>query len=145
MLTLCGVFLGLAVAVYGVFLWSNPEIRLAQRALKAKQWDYAKANAEFQSARRIILARLRHPEGAITKGTSQAALDLAVACADRLNQLGGKAFGGEYRTRLRSQLQKQFQREADYWVSADYGLDTLGRDQEPALFAAHHNAATKTH
>ena len=134
---------GAAVAVAGIiivaFIWFSPSYRLARWAKQAQGWDYATANARFIEARKIIVSQLRHPEGHTGQALSDAAFEVVVACADRINQLNGKEHGTAHHERLRKNLLRTFQREADYWVSGEGGIESLGRDQEPALFAAKRN------
>lgn len=118
------------------FTWFRPESRFQRWAKRARGWDYTTAKTRFQEARRVVVSQLRHPDGETTQGMADAAFDLAVACTDRMNELNGKHHGTTVQEKLRRSLLRTFQREADYWVAGEYGLDNLGRDQEPALFAA---------
>ncbi|MEO6023945.1 MAG: hypothetical protein ABIP64_12665 [Burkholderiales bacterium] len=128
-----GVLMGMAVVV---FMWFRPESRFQRWAKQARGWDYMTANTRFQEARRVVVSQLRHPGGETSQSVADAAFDLTVACTDRMNELNGKLHGTDEQGRLRRNLLRTFQREADYWVAGEYGLENLGRDQEPTLFAA---------
>jgi hypothetical protein len=131
--------LGALVAFVGVilvaFIWFSPSHRLARWSNQAHRWDYATANARFHEARRTIVAQLRHPQGQTGKDLADAAFVLAIACTDRINQLNGKEHGPEQHEKIRRTLMRMFQRDAEYWGVGEYGIEALGRDQEPALFA----------
>lgn len=126
------------------FIWFSPSHRLARWANHAHRWDYATANAHFQEARRTVVAQIRHPLGQTGKELSDAAFVLAVACTDRINELNGKEHGAAHQDRLRRTLMRMFQRDADYWVAGEFGIEALGSDQEPALFAGQRNRAGAT-
>ena len=126
----------LAGMVVAILTWLKPESRFQRWTKQARRWDYATANSRFQEARRVVVSQLRHPSGETTQDVADAAFDLTVACTDRINELNGKPHGLEEQGRLRRNLLRTFQRDADYWVAGEYGLENLGRDQEPALFAA---------
>ena len=134
------VLVGASVAILGLIfvaiVWFSPESRLVRWAKQAPRWDYATANSRFQEARRVVVSQHRHPNGEISKSLADAAFDLAVACTDRLNELNGKPHGPTHQERLRRALFKMLQKDADYWVVGDYGIDSLGRDQEPSLYAS---------
>lgn len=140
------ILVGASVAILGLIfvaiVWFSPESRLIRWARQAPHWDYATANSRLQEARRVVVAQLRHPNGEISQTLADAAFELAVACTDRLNELNGKSYGLAHQDRLRRVLLKTFQKEADYWVVGGYGIDSLGRDQEPALYASQRNAKT---
>ncbi len=140
------ILVGASVALLGLIfvaiVWFSPESRLLRWAKQASRWDYATANSRLQEARRVVVAQFRHPNGEISQSLADAAFDLAVACTDRINQLNGKPHGPTHQDRLRRALLKTFQKEADYWVVGGYGIDSLGRDQEPALYASQRNAKT---
>jgi hypothetical protein len=138
--------ISIVIAIVGVagvalmaFVWFSPGNRLSRWAKQAHRWDYATANARFQEARRTVVAQLRHPEGVTGQALSDAAFLVAVACTDRINQLNGKEHGVRHHERIRGNLMRTFQREAEYWVAGEYGIDALGSDQEPALFARQRN------
>lgn len=135
-ISLVGAFFAIFGIAIVTFIWFSPGFRLARWAKQAPRWDYATANAHFLEARRTIVAQLRHPEGHTGQALADAAFEVAVVCTDRINELNGKEHGTAHHERLRRTLLRVFQREADYWVSADYGIESLGRDQEPALFAS---------
>lgn len=134
-ISLAGAFF----AIFGIslvaFIWFSPGFRLARWSKQAHDWDYATANVRFLEAKRTVVSQLRHPEGHTGQALSDAAFDVAVACTDRINQLNGKDHGTAQHERIRRGLLRMFQREADYWVSGDFGIEALGRDQEPALYA----------
>jgi hypothetical protein len=134
-ISLVGAFfatLGIAIVA---FIWFSPTFRLTRWTKQAPRWDYATANAHFLEARRTVVSQLRHPQGHTGQVLADAAFEVAVACTDRINELNGKEHGAAHHERLRRTLLRVFQREADYWVSTDYGIESLGRDQEPALYA----------
>lgn len=137
---------GASVAVLGLIfvaiVWFSPESRLLRWASQAPRWDYATANSRLQEARRVVVSQLRHPNGEISQTLADAAFELAVACTDRVNELNGKSHGPTHQDRLRRTLLKTFQKEADYWVVGGYGIDSLGRDQEPALYASQRDPRT---
>lgn len=118
------------------FFWFSPGFRLARWEKQAQRWDYATANARFLEARRTVVSQLRHPEGHTGQALADAAFDVAVACTDRINELNAKEHGPGQHERIRRSLLRTFQREADYWVSGEFGIEALGRDQEPALYAS---------
>ncbi len=136
-----GALIALAGIIFVAFIWFSPSHRLARWANQAHRWDYATANARFQEARRTVVAQLRHPQGATGQDLSDAAFVLAVACTDRINELNGKAHGPVHHDKLRRTLMRTFQRDAAYWVAGEYGIEALGGDQEPALFAGQRNRA----
>ncbi len=123
-------------------VWFSPESRLLRWAKQASRWDYATANARFHEARQVVVGQLRHPNSEISKSLADAAFDLAVACSDRLNELNRKPHGPTQQEPLRRALLRTFQKEADYWGVGDYGIDTLGRDQEPSLYASQRSTKT---
>ncbi len=134
-ITLAGAFFSIAALTIAAFIWFSPSFRLARWARKAQHLDYATANARFLDAKRTVVSQLRHPEGHIGQALSDAAFEVAVACTDRINELNGKEHGPAQHDRIRRGLLRTFQREADYWVSGEFGIESLGRDQEPALYA----------
>lgn len=134
-ITLAGALLAFVGIVIVAFIWFSPGFRLARWAKQAHRWDYATANARFLEARRTVVSQLRHPQGHTGQMLSDAAFDVAVACTNRINQLNGKDHGPAHQDSIRRTLLRTFQREADYWVAGEYGIEALGRDQEPALFA----------
>jgi hypothetical protein len=140
--------LGALIAFVGIilvaFIWFSPSHRLARWAQQTHRWDYAMANARFQDARRTVVAQLRHPQGSTGKDIADAAFELAVMCTDRINQLNGKEHGPEQHERIRRVLRRMFQRDADYWGAGEYGIESLGLDQEPALFAVQRGRASIT-
>ena len=141
------LLLGLIASVgiiFVAFIWFSPIHRLARWTKQAQGWDYATANARFQEARRTVIAQLRHPAGQTGKDLSDAAFNLVVACTDRMNELNGKEHGPAQHERIRRTLTQTLKREADYWVAGEYGIEALGRDQEPALFAGQHSRADTT-
>jgi hypothetical protein len=139
-ISLAGAFFVVLSLAIVAFIWFSPGFRLARWARHAHQWDYATANERFLEARRTVVSQLRHPEGHTGQALADAAFDVAVACTDRINELGGKEHGKAHHDRIRRQLLRTFQREADYWVSGDFGIEALGRDQEPALYASRKTA-----
>ncbi len=140
------MLVGISVAVLGLIfisiVWFSPESRLIRWAKQASRWDYATANCRFQEARQVVVAQIRHPNGEISKSLADAAFDLAVASTDRLNELNGKPHGATQQERLRRSLLKTFQKEAEYWGVGNYGIDSLGRDQEPSLYASQRSLET---
>ncbi|MDQ3259198.1 MAG: hypothetical protein ABIW48_06135 [Burkholderiales bacterium] len=123
-------------------VWFSPESRLLRWAKQASRWDYATANARFQEARQVVVGQLRHPNSEISKSLAEAAFDVALACSDRLNELNGKPHGPAQKEPLRRALLKSFRKEAEYWGVGDYGIDSLGCDQEPSLYASQRSPKT---
>ena len=132
---LIGVSIAILGSIFVAILWFSPESRLIRWAKQAAHWDYATANARMQEARRVVVSQLRHPNGEVSQSLADAAFELAVACTDRINELNGMPHGAKNNERLRRALLRTFQKETDYWVIGGYGIETLGRDQEPALYA----------
>jgi len=139
---LVGASVGVLGLIFVSIVWFSPQSRLVRWAKQASRWDYATANSRLQEARRVVVAQLRHPNSEISKSLADAAFDLALACTDRLNELNGKPHGPTQQERLRRALLKTFQKEADYWGVGGYGIDSLGRDQEPSLFASQRSPET---
>lgn len=140
--TLLGVSVAILGSIFVAIVWFSPESRLIRWAKQASEWDYATANSRFQEARRAVVAQFRHPNGEISQSLANAAFELAVACTDRINELNGKPYGPTQQNHLRHSLLKTFQQEAEYWVVGGEGIDALGRDQEPALYASQHRHKT---
>jgi hypothetical protein len=138
---LVGTSITILGLIFAAIMWFSPESRLLRWAKQASHWDYATANSRLQEARRVVVSQFRHPNGEVSQSLADAAFDLAVACTDRINELNGKPHGPEHQDRLRRALFKTLQKEADYWVVGGYGIESLGRDQEPALYAARHKTA----
>lgn len=134
-ITLAGAFFSIVAITIAAFIWFSPSFRLARWAKQAQHLDYATANARFLEAKRTVVSQLRHPEGHTGQALSDAAFEVAIACTDRINELNGREHGPSQRDSIRRSLLRTFQREADYWVSGDIGIESLGRDQEPALYA----------
>jgi hypothetical protein len=139
---LIGVSAVILGSIFVAIVWFSPESRLLRWAGQAARWDYATANARMQEARRVVVSQLRHPNGEVSQSLADAAFELAVACTDRINELNGMPHGAENHERLRRALLRTFQKEADYWVVGGYGIESLGRDQEPALYATQRNSKT---
>jgi hypothetical protein len=141
-ISLVGAFFAILGIAIVAFIWFSPAFRLARWAKQAARWDYATANAHFLEARRTVVSQLRHPQGHTGQALADAAFEVAVACTDRINELNGKEHGAAHHAKLHRTLLRVFQREADYWVSNDYGIESLGRDQEPALYAGQHKMSS---
>ena len=141
-ISIISAIVALAGGILVAFIWFSPGNRLARWAKQAHRWDYATANARFQEVRRTVVAQLRHPEGVTGQALSDAAFLVAIACTDRINQLNGKEHGARHHELIRRNLLRTFQCEAEYWVAGEYGIDALGSDQEPALFARQRNQHT---
>lgn len=111
--------------------------RFERLARKIPKMDRAAVLSAFEAARRCVISQLRNPYGKqVSQAEANAALEIAVACLDRLDQLESKQHGPANRAKIRRVLETRFRREADYWVQNESGIEMLGREQEPSVFAA---------
>ncbi len=113
---------------------------------KAPRMDRRTALATFETARRTVISQLRNPYGKqISQAEADAALDAAVACLDRIDELEQKECGPANRAKIRRVLEARFRKEVDYWLQNDTAIDALGREQEPSVFAARQRVGSIPH
>jgi hypothetical protein len=90
----------------------------------------------YEDTRLTVVSHMRHPRSDTSKLDTERAMQLAVACLDRLDQLDGRDHGSLNKAKLWRDLERRLRREAEYWTGGDSGFETLGREQEPSIFAA---------
>ena len=74
------------------------------------------ARVAFEEARKIVIAQMRNAPGKISRIEEGAALELAIACLDRLDELDGKEHGPGNRLKIRRFLEQKLKREAEKWL-----------------------------
>jgi len=110
--------------------------RVDRRARRLARMQRHEVTETFEAARRTVISQLRSPRGRAGQAEADAALEFAVACLDRLDELDGKDCGTANKAKIRRLLEVRLRKEADYWLQDESGIDFLGREQEPSVFAA---------
>jgi hypothetical protein len=127
---------GIAIVLAVVGLWLlyvyvrvNRRVRRPDEA-PISTMDRAEVVAAFDEARKVVISRMRHPLGSVTQAGSEAALERAVACADRLDELNGKQHGQANRFKIRRELIRRFKEDADNWLGAEAASYPIFAEQE---------------
>jgi hypothetical protein len=127
---------GIAIVLAVVGLWLlyvyvrvNRRVRAGEEAPVATM-DRSDVLRTFDEARKIVISRMRNPLGSVTQAESEAALERAVACADRLDELDGKAHGQANRFKIRRELMRRFKEDADNWLGAEAASYPIFAEQE---------------
>lgn len=119
------MFHGITIVLGIVFLWLvYIYVHVNRRVRKAAADPVETMNREqvvrtFEESRKLFITRLRNPLGKVTQSEAEIALERAVACADRLDELDGRVHGTANRFKIRRELMLKFRNEADHWLGAE--------------------------